>query len=41
LLMHIVSKVPQVESVTLSKGIELAMPTSEKNFIGDTSRISI
>lgn len=35
LLMHIVSKVPHVESVTLPKGIELAMPTSEKNFIGD------
>ncbi len=31
----IVSKVPEVESVALPKGIELAMPTSEKNFIGD------
>ena len=35
LLMYIVSKVPQVESVTLPEGIELAMPTSEKNFVGD------
>lgn len=35
LMMHIVDKVPNVESVALPKGIELAMPTSEKNFIGD------
>ena len=35
LMMNIVSKVPKVESVALPKGIELAMPTSEKNFIGD------
>lgn len=35
LLMAIVSKVPKVESVALPKGIELTMPTSEKNFIGD------
>ena len=35
LLMAIVSKVPKVESVALPKGIELAMPMSEKNFIGD------
>ena len=35
LLTAIVSKVPKVESVALPKGIELAMPISEKNFIGD------
>lgn len=35
LMMNIVMKVPKVESVALPKGIELAMPTSEKNFIGD------
>ena len=35
LMIHIVSKVPKVESVTLPEGIELAMPTSEKNFIGN------
>ena len=35
ILTVIVSKVPNVESVALPKGIELAMPTSEKNFIGD------
>lgn len=35
LLRVIISKVPKVESVALPKGIELAMPTSEKNFIGD------
>lgn len=35
LMMSIVNKVPKVESVALPKGIELAMPTSEKNFIGD------
>lgn len=35
LLTAIVSKVPDVEAVALPKGIELAMPTSEKNFIGD------
>lgn len=35
ILNVIVSKVPNVESVALPKGIELAMPTSEKNFIGD------
>ena len=35
LMMNIVMKVPNVESVALPKGIELAMPTSEKNFIGD------
>jgi hypothetical protein len=35
ILAVIVSKVPKVESVALPKGIELAMPTSEKNFIGD------
>lgn len=31
----IISKIPNVDSVALPKGIELAMPTSEKNFIGD------
>lgn len=35
LLKAIVDKVPNVESVTLPEGIELAMPTSEKNFIGE------
>lgn len=35
LLEVIANKVPKVESVALPKGIELAMPTSEKNFIGD------
>lgn len=35
LLRNIVAKVPEVEAVALPKGIELAMPTSEKNFIGD------
>lgn len=35
LLRNIVAKVPEVEAVSLPKGIELAMPTSEKNFIGD------
>ena len=35
LLNMIVNKIPKVESVTLPKGIELAMPTSEKNFIGE------
>ena len=35
LLTAIVSKVPEVESISLPKGIELAMPTSEKNFIGN------
>lgn len=35
LLTAIVSKVPEVESVALPEGIELAMPTSEKNFIGN------
>lgn len=35
ILSVIASKVPNVESVALPKGIELAMPTSEKNFIGD------
>ena len=35
ILSVIASKVPKVESVALPKGIELAMPTSEKNFIGD------
>lgn len=35
LRMNIVMKVPNVESVALPKGIELAMPTSEKNFIGN------
>ena len=35
LLHTIVNKIPKVESVTLPKGIELAMPTSEKNFIGE------
>lgn len=35
ILAVIASKVPKVESVALPKGIELAMPTSEKNFIGD------
>lgn len=35
LMMSIVNKVPKVESVALPKGIELAMPTSEKNFIGN------
>jgi hypothetical protein len=35
ILEVIVSKVPKVESVALPKGIELAMPTSEKNFIGE------
>ena len=35
LLEVILSKVPKVESVALPKGIELAMPTSEKNFIGN------
>ena len=35
ILSVIASKVPNVESVALPEGIELAMPTSEKNFIGD------
>lgn len=35
ILSVILSKVPKVESVALPKGIELAMPSSEKNFIGD------
>lgn len=35
ILSVIASKVPKVESVALPKGIELAMPTSEKNFVGD------
>lgn len=36
LLTSIVSKVPKdIESVSLPKGIDLAMPTSEKNFVGD------
>lgn len=36
LLSAIISKVPKdVKSVSLPKGIDLAMPTSEKNFIGD------
>lgn len=35
LLVAIIAKVPVVDSVSLPKGIELAMPTSEKNFIGD------
>lgn len=35
LLFTIINKVPKVESVSLPKGISLAMPTSEKNFIGD------
>ena len=35
LFKAIVDKVPSVEEVTLPKGIELAMPTSEKNFIGN------
>jgi hypothetical protein len=35
LLQAIIAKVPDVEAVALPKGIELAMPTSEKNFIGD------
>lgn len=35
ILTVIVSKIPKVESVALPKGIELAMPTSEKNFIGE------
>ena len=35
LLLAIVDKVPAVSSVSLPEGIELAMPTSEKNFIGD------
>ena len=36
LLEVIVSKVPKgIESIALPKGIELAMPMSEKNFIGD------
>lgn len=35
LLGAIVSKLPKVESVCLPKNINLAMPTSEKNFIGD------
>jgi hypothetical protein len=35
LIQHIVRKMPKVESVSLPKGIDLAMPTSEKNFIGD------
>ena len=35
LLAAIVRKVPNVEAVALPKEIELAMPTSEKNFIGD------
>lgn len=36
LLTSIVSKVPKdIKSVSLPKGIELAMPMSEKNFVGD------
>ena len=35
LLIAIIAKVPVVDSISLPKGIELAMPTSEKNFIGD------
>ena len=35
LLVAIIAKVPVVDSISLPKGIELAMPTSEKNFIGD------
>ena len=35
LLLVIVNKVPKDKKVFLSKGIELAMPMSEKNFIGD------
>ena len=35
LMMNIVMKIPKVESVALPKGIEFAMPTSEKNFIGE------
>jgi hypothetical protein len=35
LLLVIVSKVPKDKKVFLPKGIELAMPMSEKNFIGD------
>ena len=31
----IVAKVPKIEAVALPEGIELAMPTSERNFIGD------
>ena len=35
LLLVIVSKIPKDKKVFLPKGIELAMPMSEKNFIGD------
>lgn len=35
LLYYIVQKVPKVDAVSLPKNITLAMPTSEKNFIGD------
>lgn len=35
ILMAIVAKVPEVEAVALPEGIELAMPMSEKNFIGN------
>lgn len=35
LLLVIVSKVPKDKKVFIPKGIELAMPMSEKNFIGD------
>lgn len=35
ILINIVNKIPKVKSVALPKGIELAMPTSEKNFIGE------
>ena len=35
LLLVIVNKVPKDKKVFLPKGIELAMPMSEKNFIGD------
>lgn len=35
LLLCIVEKVPTDKKVILPKGIDLAMPTSEKNFIGD------
>ena len=35
LLLVIVNKVPKDKKVFLPKGIELAMPMSEKNFVGD------
>lgn len=35
LLLCIIEKVPKDKKVLLPKGIELAMPSSEKNFIGD------